>query len=257
MRQRVVLKLGGSSLQDPQTLQAVIGAVRGFLQFDYSVVVVHGGGPLINQALTAKGITWQFINGQRQTTPEMMSVIEEVLAHQVNQSLVNDLNGAGIPAVGISGAENNTLFCQQASRELGQVGKVIAVNTHWIERLLQASGTVVPVIAPIGIGAGGDKYNINADWAAAKLATALGAKKLIFLTDQKGILDPQGQVIESADLQFLDGLVTQKVVTGGMQTKVLTVMDALRNGVGQVRVMSGRDSLTGLWSDRVGTNAYV
>ncbi len=113
------------------------------------------------------------------------------------------------------------------------------------------------MIAPIGIGLHGEKYNINADWAASKLATALKADKLIFLTDQLGILNPEGQLIESASLGNLNHLLEKQVVTGGMQTKVLTVMEALRSGVRQVRVMSGRDSERGLWSDRIGTRAYA
>jgi acetylglutamate kinase len=137
---RVVLKLGGSSLVDPETRRAVIETVRGFRKYDHSVVVVHGGGPSINQALTAKGLKWQFIQGQRQTTPEMMGVIEDVLAGEINKALVDDMNAGGVPCVGFSGAESETLLCEQASQELGQVGRILEVNTLWIERLLSASG---------------------------------------------------------------------------------------------------------------------
>ena len=257
MSKRVVLKLGGSSLQDPTTLRKVLETIRGYRKYDYSVVLVHGGGPIINDELTKRGISWTFINGQRKTTPEMMTVIEEVLVNRVNRQLVEDLNQARIPAVGFSGAEGETLFCEQANPELEMVGRVTQVNTLWIERLLAATGAVVPVIAPIGIGKNKERYNINADWAASKLASALKAEKLIFLTDQKGILGADGNLIATAGPQDLGQLVETKVVTGGMYTKVLTVMEALNSGVPQVRVMSGKESENGLWSDYIGTFAHV
>jgi acetylglutamate kinase len=254
---RIVIKLGGSSLQDPTTLRKVIETIRGYRKYDYSVIIVHGGGPSINEELTKRGITWQFINGQRQTTPEMISIIEEVLVGKINRHLVEDFNAARIPAVGFSGAECETLFCNQASAELGQVGNITKVNTLWIERLLAASGSVVPVVAPIGVGMNGEKYNINADWAASKLASALNAEKLIFLTDQPGIMNPEGQLIASASPQFLHQLVEKKIVTGGMHTKVLTVLEALKSGVPQVRVMSGKEAENALWSDHIGTFACI
>ncbi len=254
---RVIIKLGGSSLQDPTTLRKVIETIRGYRKYDYSVILVHGGGPMINEELTKRGITWNFINGQRQTTEAMISVIEEVLVDRINQQLVEDLNQARIPAVGFSGAEAETLFCEQSNPELGLVGKITHVNTVWIERLLAAAGSVVPVIAPIGIGLNKEKYNINADWAASKLASALKAEKLIFLTDQPGILGANGTLITSANSLELGELVDSKVVSGGMHTKVLTAIEALHCGVPQVRVMSGKESENGLWSDYIGTLAHA
>lgn len=254
---RVVIKLGGSSLQDPSTLRHVIETIRGYRKYEYSVVLVHGGGPVINEELTKRGISWNFINGQRQTTEQMISVIEEVLVHRINRQLVEDLNNSRIPAVGFSGAEGEILFCEQANPELGLVGKITRVNTTWIERLLSAAGAVVPIIAPIGIGINGEKYNINADWAASKIASALKVDKLIFLTDQLGVLGADGNLITKASPTDLHHLVESKVVTGGMYTKVLTAMEALNCGVSQVRVMSGKDSEKGLWSDGIGTFAHA
>lgn len=252
----VVLKLGGSSLQDLSVLTQVTKTISDYRKYGYQVVLVHGGGPAINAELTRRGITWQFINGQRQTTPEMMKVIEEVLFGQMNQSLVDALNAAGIPAVGFSGAENNTLLCTQTSIELGQVGLVQSVNPHLLSRALQQPEEFVPVLAPIGVGRFGEKYNINADWAACKLAGAMKADKLIFLTDQFGILDQEGVLISKISAQSLLGLVEDKVVTGGMYTKVMTILDALKSGVKQVRVMSGQQAVDGLWSDFIGTVAH-
>lgn len=254
---RVVLKLGGSSLQDPSALKEVIESIRGYLRYEYQVIVVHGGGPAINAELTRKGISWKFINGQRQTTSEMIDVIEDVLVNQVNMDLVTQLNRANLKAVGLSGAQNQTLMCQQLSEELQHVGTIDHVNTHAIEAILNEKANNIPVIAPIGLGRQGEKYNINADWAAAKMAIALKAKKLIFLTDQNGILNQSGELIEDASLDFLNDLIETKTVTGGMYTKVLTIKDALSHGVPQVRVLNGKNSVDGLWSDFIGTMTHV
>jgi acetylglutamate kinase len=254
---RVVLKLGGSSLQDPSALKEVIESIRGYLRYEYQVIVVHGGGPAINAELTKKNISWKFINGQRQTTTEMISVIEDVLVNQVNFDLVTQLKRANLNAVGLSGAKNNTLSCVQLNQELQFVGTVKKVNTESIESILAEKHSNIPVVAPIGIGADGEKYNINADWAAAKIAIALNAKKLIFLTDQNGILDKSGELISDASLSFLTGLIENKTVTGGMYTKVLTIQEALVHGVPQVRVLNGKSSVDGLWSDFIGTMTHV
>ncbi len=257
MLDRVVIKLGGSSLQDPSALKEVIEAIRGYLRYEYQVVVVHGGGPAINAELTKKGIEWQFINGQRQTTAEMITVIEDVLVNQVNKELVAQLNRANINAVTVSGTEGNTLHCDQLNQELQFVGSIKNVNAEAIEKVLDAKYTNVPVIAPIGIGDCGERYNINADWAAAKIAIAIKASKLIFLTDQNGILDQSGSLISDASLASLTNLIESKVVTGGMYTKVLTIQEALTHGVPQVRVMNGRESVDGLWSYDIGTMTHV
>lgn len=254
---RVVIKLGGSSLQDPFALKEVIEAIRGYLRYDYQPILVHGGGPAINAELTKKGISWKFINGQRQTTSEMISVIEDVLVNQVNADLVTQLNRANLQAVGLSGSQNNLLLCDQLNEELQHVGTVKKVNTASVEAILQANPKNIPVIAPIGIGSNGEKYNINADWAAAKIAASLGAQKLIFLTDQTGILDQTGKLIEDASLTYLENLIKDQIVTGGMYTKVQTILDALNHGVPQVRVMNGKDSVDGLWSDEIGTMTHA
>ncbi len=247
----VVIKLGGASLLDPNTQAEVINAIREYRKYDYDVVLVHGGGPAINAELTKQNISWSFVNGQRVTTPEMISVIHDVLFNTVNADLVNRLADADIPAIGLSGAKNNLLFCSQANPELGLVGQVDMVSTDKINNILEQN--FVPVIAPIGLGVSGELYNINADWAAAKIAAALKATKLIFLTDQNGILDTDQNLIEFADHETLQRLLKTETVSGGMYTKVLTVVDALNNGVSQVRILRGIQACDGLWSDEVGT----
>lgn len=249
----VVIKLGGASLLDPATRDQVVKTVRDYRRYDYDVVLVHGGGPAINAELTKRNISWSFINGQRVTSVEMIQVIENVLFGQINADLVAALEDGGVPAIGLSGAKNDLLHCRQASPELGQVGVVEAVNKDFVKALIAPEKNVVPVVAPIGIGEDGELFNINADWAAAKIASALNAKKLIFLTDQNGILDQDKKLIEHTDYVQLQQLINDGTVSGGMYTKVLTVVDALVHGVSQVRILRGTQAYDGLWSDFVGT----
>jgi acetylglutamate kinase len=253
MNNRVLLKLGGASLQDESVISQVTETLRQYRRFGYQVVLVHGGGPAINAELTRRGISWSFIKGQRVTTPEMMETIEMVLCGQVNRKLVRALNAAGLPAVGMSGADGNTLLCQQESQQLGQVGVIKSINTQVVEGILAMPSNPIPVIAPLGVGFNGESYNINADWSASRLAAALNATQLVFLTDQNGILDAQKTLIQTVDTAGLQGLIDDETVTGGMLTKTLTILHALKNDVQTVRVLNAKESLKGLWSDDVGT----
>jgi len=253
MKKKIVIKLGGSSLQKLGTLQELVALTRGYRKKNYDVILVHGGGPAINQELTSRGIQWKFINGQRQTTREMMAVIEDVLAKQINSMLVANLCAAGIPSVGISGAQEKTLLCTQANAELMQVGKIELVNTAVIEKILQLELSPTPVIAPIGIGAKNEKYNINADWAAAKIAIALQAEKLIFLTDQNGLLDQDSQLVHYATPRSINKMIEDEVISDGMYTKVMTMMTALNSGIQQVRVLNANVASHLLTNTKIGT----
>ena len=137
MKKRIVVKIGGSTLASPETLAKLAELVRGYQRRQYQVIVVHGGGPAVNAELTARGIAWKFINGQRQTTQQMIDIIEDVLARQVNGALVGQLRDYSLNAVSMSGAQN-LLFCTQASEELMQVGNVEYVSTEAIEDQLAA-----------------------------------------------------------------------------------------------------------------------
>lgn len=253
MKPIVVIKLGGSSLHNDETVQQLAILVRGYQKRRYRVVLVHGGGPAINAELTLRNIKWQFINGQRQTTPEMMEVIDEVLAQQVNGALVANLKQIGISAIGLSGAKSEILFCTQADEELMQVGKVETVHTQNICEILNQFGGKVPVIAPIGYGAEGEKYNINADWAACQIAVALGAKKLIFLTDQNGILNQQKQLVQRVDCHMIDAMIADGTIFGGMFTKVKSMMTAFRAGVKHVHVLNAGSAAQALTVQGTGT----
>ena len=244
----VVLKLGGSALEN--SLDELSVTLKGLRAKGTRVVVVHGGGPAINQQLNARGITWTFVNGQRRTTPEMINVIDEVLSIQVNGKVVAALKAAGLKARGLSGARNGILMCSQLNEDLGLVGQVDMVATGEITRAL-ANGEI-PVIAPVGVGFH-SKFNVNADWAATKIATALNADELIFLTDQHGILNMDQELIPRATPSFMTSLIESGVITGGMCTKVLAMIYALEHGVGSVRVLNAVKSSGILGRNQVGT----
>ena len=240
MKKRIVIKQGGSSLGDPSTLSELSAIVSGYQQRGFEVVLVHGGGPAINAELLKRGITWKFIDGQRQTTPEMMTVIDQVLGQTVNSELVNGLQRTGIKSIGLSGADDRILFCEQLNSELGQVGLVQAVNATAIETAL--SEGLLPVLAPLGVDDNGMKFNVNADWAATKIAIALKADKLIFLTDQDGILGEKKRLIRRATPLHIQQLISDGIITGGMCTKANAMLSALQYGVTQVRVLNANQS---------------
>lgn len=235
---KVLIKLGGAALTEPTALKSTTEAIHAYRKAGFAVILVHGGGPSINEELKRRGIEWTFINGQRVTTPLMMKSIESTLCGVVNRSLVRHFGQSGLSAVGFSGVDHQTLQCSQASPELGMVGRIDHVNAGWIDDILNLPTKPLPVIAPLGVGAGGECYNINADWSAAHLAAALKVDQLLFLTDQPGILDEEGEVISMIDLEGLNNLIEARMVTGGMLTKTLAISHALKNGVSLVRVMN-------------------
>jgi acetylglutamate kinase len=240
---RVLIKLGGAALTESTALQSTTDTIKAFRAEGYDVILVHGGGPAINAELQARGIEWNFVNGQRVTTPLMMKSIESTLSGVVNRSLVRHFGAQGIQAIGFSGVDHGTLVCCQASPELGQVGKILTVNASWIGDILGLPSKPLPVIAPLGVGAGGECYNINADWSASHLAVALEVDQLLFLTDQPGILDEEGHVIRAVDTAGLGNLIEAKMVTGGMMTKTNAIIHALKHGVKLVRVASVHDEI--------------
>jgi acetylglutamate kinase len=236
--QTLLIKVGGAALEDKAIVAGLCADLNRLRSVGVKVVLVHGGGPSINAELKLRNIQWEFIEGQRVTTPEMMDVIEMVLCGHVNQKLVRQLNASGVKAIGLSGADAGTLMCAQASAKLGQVGRIDSVGTTLIDSIV-ASDTI-PVIAPVGMGLDGAAFNVNADWAATRVAQALHIKKMLFLTDQDGILDVRGKVIPELDAAELEQLAEKGIVHGGMLAKVQTVIHALRNGVSDVHILNAR-----------------
>lgn len=240
----VMVKLGGSVLHDDELLTRICENIATCWHVGVKVVLVHGGGPAINQELTRKGITWEFIDGQRVTTPEIMAVVESVLCGQVNRRIVRALFSAGLNAVGFAGADGGTLMCRRADRRLGFVGHIDQINTQLIRQVMTMRTDLgvpaIPVIAPIGLGYDGAAYNINADWAASRIASSLGLSKMIFLTDQDGILDKQGQLIRELDAGELEELIENGTVKGGMLAKAQTILHAVKNKVTNVHILNAK-----------------
>lgn len=239
----VLIKLGGAALQDESLVAALcedLSLIRGA---GVNVVLVHGGGPAINAELERRGIQWTFMDGLRVTTPEMMEVIEMVLCGKVNRRIVRTLNQSSVRAIGLSGSDARTLFCKPMRKELGLVGEVTEVRPAAIEAILRTQdegiGTI-PVIAPIGIGENGQAYNINADWAAVRIAEALDIDKVLFLTDQEGILGADGKLVGELDAGELEVLIEEGVVKGGMLAKANTVLHGLKNGVKDIHIFNAR-----------------
>ncbi len=240
----VMVKLGGSVLHDDDLLQRIAEDIATCWQVGVKVVLVHGGGPSINAELTRKGITWEFIDGQRVTTPEIMAVVESVLCGTVNRRIVRALYSAGLNAVGFAGADGGTLMCRRADRRLGFVGHIDQINTQLIRQILEMKSDMgipaIPVIAPIGLGYDGYAYNINADWAASRIASSLGLSKMIFLTDQDGILNKEGLLIRELDAGELEECIENGTVKGGMLAKAQTVLHAVKNKVTNVHILNAR-----------------
>lgn len=245
MMKRILVKLGGAALEAQATLSQAVELIKNYRAQGVQVIMVHGGGPSINTELRLRGIQWTFVGGQRVTTPAMMDVIENTLCGNVNHNVVNYFINNGLPAMGFAGTDRQTLFCERASLELGQVGKIVKVNAGWLDAFMKDPSSPVPVIAPLGVGEGGQRFNINADWAASHLAVALKVDQLVFLTDQFGICDEEGQKIPAVDAEGLRNMIDCKVVSGGMLTKTLAILNALENGVAKVSVSKAHDPSTG------------
>ena len=203
-------------------------------------VLSHGGGPGINKMLEKLNIPVQFINGLRYTSEDIMRVVEMVLVGQVNTELVGRINQIGSKAVGLSGVSGDIYHCHKRSEELGFVGDIDYVNADAINAMLDAG--FIPVIAPVGTDGQGNTYNINGDTAAGKLASALGAEKLVILTDIEGLCNDikVRDVISYLNIQDVKPLKDKGTIAGGMIPKVDCCVEAIEEGVTSVHIIDGR-----------------
>ncbi|NKB46946.1 MAG: acetylglutamate kinase [Legionellales bacterium] len=207
------------------------------------VILVHGGGKAIDQALAMHHINSHFVDGLRVTSNAAMDIIEMVLCGHINNMLVKQLNHIGIRAVGLTGADDHLLQCEPISTQHERAGKVKAVNIQPIINILHTPDSQVhpiPVIAPIGIDSQGQSLNVNADVAACEIAMALGVNKLIYLTDQDGIFDADGQRLSSLDTHQLQQLIDQQIVKEGMLTKVRAILTALQTNMNHIHIINGQ-----------------
>lgn len=243
--EKIVIKFGGSVMSDDEIKQKVAEDIVLLQYVGLKPVVVHGGGPQIGETLEKMGIDSTFVEGLRVTDRETMDVVEMVLAGRVNKNVVNQINRAGADAIGLSGKDGRMLLAgphpgaEKLDVDIGQVGEIMEVNAVPI-RLLEEEG-YVPVIAPIGVDRQGVTYNMNADEVAGAVASALSARKLIYLTDVEGILK-QGKRISTLYDHELTPLLDDGTIQGGMIPKVLSARKAVNSGVSKAHVINGARS---------------
>ncbi len=261
----IVIKYGGNAMTDPQLKESFASDVVLLKLVGMNPVVVHGGGPQINEMLDKLGKKGEFIQGMRVTDEETMDIVEMVLGGQVNKEIVNLINRKGGKAVGLTGQDGNFIHAEKLLMpnlnnpeemiDVGQVGDITKIDPSIINFL--DSGDFIPVIAPIGVGPDGETYNINADVVAGKLAEILGAEKLILLTNTPGVLDKNGTLLTGLTPKQIDDLVEDGTLSGGMLPKISSALDAARSGVKSVHIIDGRVEhallLEVLTDDGVGT----
>jgi acetylglutamate kinase len=259
--QIAVIKYGGAAMVKDSLKEAFAEDVTLLKKVGLKPVVVHGGAPEITKTLEKLGERSEFVDGMRVTDAQSLPIVEMVLSGKVNQELVALLNARNAGAVGLSGKDGQLLRAEkiqhESGRDLGHVGHVVQVNEKFLRMLLD--GNYVPVISPIGLAQDGSSLSINADEVAAAIAVALGAKKLLYLTDVAGILEssPDGELVRQLTVPDLVGRVAAGGITGGMKWKAESIIRALDGGVERVHVLDGRQPHTviaELFTDRgVGT----
>lgn len=234
----VVIKLGGHAMGSDEAMETFARDVVLMRQVGVNPVVVHGGGPMINEMLGRLDIQSEFVNGKRVTDEATMEVVEMVLSGRVNKRIVAAINAQGGRAVGLSGKDANLVTCTPANPALGLVGEPAKVDPSILHTLFRDD--MIPVIAPLGAGENGETYNINGDTAAGAIAGALKADRLLLLTDIDGVRDAEGRVITELTAQDIHDLVADGTIAGGMIPKTETALAAIAGGVRAVVIMDGR-----------------
>jgi acetylglutamate kinase len=242
----VVIKYGGAAMEQADLKESFALDVILLRFVGIKPVIVHGGGPQIGVLMKRLGKEPRFVGGMRVTDEETIEIVEMVLVGKINKEIVGLINHHGGKAVGLSGKDAGLLRARRRGHRLpsgeevdiGLVGEVEAVNTEPI-RLLEDNG-FIPVIAPVGVGAGGETYNINADLVAGEVAAALGAEKLIHLTDVQGILNQDGRLVSTLSRKEAERLMAAGVIDGGMLPKVESSLRALEGGTSKAHILDGR-----------------
>jgi acetylglutamate kinase len=246
----LVVKYGGNAMVDEQLKEDFARDITLMKFIGLHPVVVHGGGPQINKVLERMGISPRFVRGMRFTDQETMDVVEMVLGGKVNKSIVAQINRQGGKSVGLTGKDGGLLQAEKLQimhqpdenkppeiLDPGLVGRVTHVNSELISSL-SAQG-FIPVIAPVGVGAAGETFNINADLVASKVAGALSSGRLIYLTDVDGLMDDQGNLVTSVDASTVTQMIREGTISGGMIPKLEYALDAIENGVEKVQIING------------------
>ena len=244
----MVIKYGGNAMTDPALQAAFAQDVVLLKLVGINPVVVHGGGPQIENALKRLGKTGEFVQGMRVTDAETMEVVEWVLGGEVQQDIVGLINQAGGKAVGLTGRDGAMIRAKKLTLhdsvdpsvelDVGQVGDIVSVDPSVVKAL--QDDAFIPVISPIGFGENNESYNINADVVAAKLATVLHAEKLLMLTNISGVLDKSGELLTELSARQIDALFADGTISGGMLPKISGALDAAKSGVKAVHIVDGR-----------------
>ncbi len=247
----IVIKYGGHAMGDPKLAKSFARDIGLMKEVGISPVVVHGGGPQIAEKLKNKNITSKFIEGLRVTDIDTVRVVEDVLANDINTEIVKSIGDSGGKAIGLSGNKNNLLSATKLKIEkkesdsnieklidIGFVGQPTKVNISLIKEHINKGE--IPVIAPLGVDADSNSYNINADTAAGFIAGELKASKLLLLTDVAGILDKEKKLISSLTMDDASKLINEDFVVGGMKPKILTCIEAMKKGVKKTTILDGR-----------------
>lgn len=247
----VVIKFGGHAMGEQASIEAFARDIVFLQQVGAKPIVVHGGGPQIGSMLARLEMESNFIDGLRVTDQQTISIVEMVLAGAINKSLVASISAAGGMSVGISGKDGNLIIAKKLSHrtkdtdsaienlvDLGYVGIPDKVDKKVLDALLGVN--MIPVVAPLGLGADGQTYNINADTAAGSIASALNASRLLMLTDVDGVLDDNGKLIPRLSIAQAKQLILNGVIKGGMIPKVETCIQAVQSGAGAAVILDGR-----------------
>ena len=244
----IVIKYGGSAMVNPVAREQFIQDVVLMKYVGINPVIVHGGGPEINEMLNKIGKESKFVAGNRVTDEETVEIVEMVLSGKVNKGIVADINKYGGKAIGLSGKDGNMVFVEKKFVEvdgekidIGFVGEIKEINTEVI-KLLELNDTI-PVISSIGVDKNSQTYNINADYVAGAIAGKLQADRLIFLTDVDGILldyNDKQTLIDEIDVEKVNNLIERGIISGGMLPKVTTCLNAIENGVENVVILNGK-----------------
>jgi len=267
----IVIKYGGHAMEDEELKTNFVRDVVLLHYIGLNPVIVHGGGPQIDGMLDKIGKKSEFIEGMRVTDEETMDVVEMVLVGKINKDIVSRINSNGGHAIGLSGADGNLIRArkmwafkkgqegqEKGKIDLGKVGEVESIDPGVIRTFM--ANKWIPIIAPVGVGPGGEVYNINADLVAGKVASSLEAEKFILLTDVEGVLDGQKRLISTVDAKIDGRFIQEGTISGGMIPKVKCCLDALREGVKKTHIIDGRVKhaiLLEIFTDEgIGTQIY-
>jgi len=234
----VVIKLGGHAMSSAKALASFARDVVLMKQVGMNPVIVHGGGPMINEMLAKLNIKSKFVGGKRVSDETVVEVVEMVLSGKINKGIVQAINDQGGKAVGLSGKDANLMVCDFDNPELGFVGKPVEMNPEVLETFFASDH--IPVVAPLGAGKNGETFNVNADTAAGAIAAALKADRLLLLTDVDGVKDANGNVVTQLTAAQVKKLTKQNIIAGGMIPKTETALSAIDGGVRAVVIIDGR-----------------